>query len=203
MIFSEMEAVSQKTYRALGRPEEYRSFERRVYACMCVLFYFCLCRSSLYPSLCVRVSFSFSIYMCVYFISFCPSILAASVSKFVMAHKQRPVPNGVGSLADSLDASLADYQFCFLFSVVDVDVCSLTVLLTVPLLIFVAVRRRTELALPAPQVTDGELEELVKMGAQAQAHVRKARQQENKTKTKTHTITMVNVPRTDNWLLLR
>ncbi|CAN0582706.1 unnamed protein product, partial [Ectocarpus sp. 12 AP-2014] len=29
---------------------------------------------------------------------------------------------------------------------------------------------RTELSLPAPQVSDGELEELVKMGAQAQAH---------------------------------
>ncbi|CAN0021231.1 unnamed protein product [Ectocarpus sp. 6 AP-2014] len=34
----------------------------------------------------------------------------------------------------------------------------------------IPIRRRTELSLPAPQVSDGELEELVKMGAQAQAH---------------------------------
>lgn len=32
-------------------------------------------------------------------------------------------------------------------------------------------RGRTELSLPAPQVSDAELEELVKMGAQAHAHV--------------------------------
>lgn len=34
------------------------------------------------------------------------------------------------------------------------------------------IRRRTELSLPAPQVSDAELEELVKMGAQAHAHGR-------------------------------
>eukprot|EP00904_Undaria_pinnatifida_P011673 jgi/Undpi1/7636/HiC_scaffold_23.g10109.m1 len=34
----------------------------------------------------------------------------------------------------------------------------------------IPIRRRTELSLPAPQVSDSELEELVKMGAQAQAH---------------------------------